>query len=575
MLDKKHIEALQDLVGKENVFSDKAHMIAYSYDATRTRFEPDAVVFPRDEEDVSRILVYCNHHNIVITPRGAGSGFTGGALPTNGGITLAMEKHMNKILEIDMENMVAVVQPGVINMDLQRAVEEVGLFYPPDPASEEYSTLGGNVSENAGGMRAAKYGITKDYVMALRAVRPNGDIIRAGKRTIKDVAGYNIAGILIASEGTLAVITEITLKLIPKPQFTKAYMGIFPSVDDAMNAVFKSLAAGANPVAMEFMDSLVVQALKEKLGIELPEDAGALLIGDVDGNVTQEVDLQLDILEKTFKENGAQQFVVAHDTKEREKLWYARRNASPSITIFGSKKLNEDISVPRSMLPDALKKIYEIGDRYGFKVPCFGHAGDGNIHVNVMVDGSNAKELEEGHKAIEEIFQLVVDMGGTLSGEHGIGTSKAPFMNIAFNNVELELFKDIKKAFDPNNILKPWENGSTCTSVNMRKIFKNYYVFLRDFFKDLLDDRLGFYASSLSWNTIFSIIPLLVILLYVFTTLPLFQEMYDNVQELIFANLMPTQSKVIMDNINTFIQNSDKLRLRRCFLCHFCSHYVL
>jgi len=290
VLDPKHINALKDLVGEKNVFSDKAHMIAYSYDATRTRFEPDAVVFPRDEEDVSRILVYCNHHGIVITPRGAGSGFTGGALPTNGGITLAMEKHMNKILEIDMENMVAVVQPGVINMDLQKAAEEVGLFYPPDPASEEYSTLGGNVSENAGGMRAAKYGITKDYVMALRAVRPNGDIIRAGKRTIKDVAGYNVAGILIASEGTLAVLTEMTLKLIPKPKFTKAYMGIFPSVDDAMNAVFKSLAAGANPVAMEFMDDLVVQALKEKLGIDLPEDAGALLIGDVDGNVSEEVE---------------------------------------------------------------------------------------------------------------------------------------------------------------------------------------------------------------------------------------------------------------------------------------------
>jgi len=459
VLEPKHIESLKDLVGEENVFSDKAHMIAYSYDATRTRFEPDAVVFPRDEEDVSRILVYCNHHGIVITPRGAGSGFTGGALPTNGGITLAMEKHMNKILEIDMENMVAVVQPGVINMDLQKAAEEVGLFYPPDPASEEYSTLGGNVSENAGGMRAAKYGITKDYVMALRAVRPNGDIIRAGKRTIKDVAGYNVAGILIASEGTLAVLTEMTLKLIPKPKFTKAYMGIFPSVDDAMNAVFKSLAAGANPVAMEFMDDLVVQALKEKLGIELPEDAGALLIGDVDGNVTQEVDLQLEILERSFKENGAQDFVVAHDTKEREKLWYARRNASPSITIFGSKKLNEDISVPRSMLPEALKRIYEIGNKYGFKVPCFGHAGDGNIHVNVMVDGSDEKQLEEGHKAIEEIFELVVEMGGTLSGEHGIGTSKAPFMHIAFNDAELELFKDIKKAFDPNNILNPGKMG--------------------------------------------------------------------------------------------------------------------
>jgi len=459
VLDPKHIKSLKDLVGDENVFSDKAHMIAYSYDATRTRFEPDAVVFPRDEEDVSRILVYCNHHGIVITPRGAGSGFTGGALPTSGGIILAMEKHMNKILEIDMENMVAVVQPGVINMDLQKAAEEVGLFYPPDPASEEYSTLGGNVSENAGGMRAAKYGITKDYVMALRAVRPNGDIIRAGKRTIKDVAGYNVAGILIASEGTLAVLTELTLKLIPKPNFTKAYMGIFPSVDDAMNAVFKSLAAGANPVAMEFMDDLVVQALKEKLGIELPEDAGALLIGDVDGNVSEEVEFQLEILERSFKENGAQDFVIAHTAKERDKLWYARRNASPSITIFGSKKLNEDISVPRSMLPEALKRIYEIGDRYGFKVPCFGHAGDGNIHVNVMVDGSNEKQLEEGHKAIKEIFELVVEMGGTLSGEHGIGTSKAPFMDIAFNDAELTLFRDIKKAFDPNNILNPGKMG--------------------------------------------------------------------------------------------------------------------
>ena len=459
MLDEKHIKTLKELVGDDNVFSDKAHMIAYSYDATRTRFEPDAVVFPRSEEDISRILVYCNQHKIVITPRGAGSGFTGGALPTNGGITLAMEKHMNKILEIDMENMVAVVQPGVINMDLQRAVEEVGLFYPPDPASEEYSTLGGNVSENAGGMRAAKYGITKDYVMALRAVRANGDIIRAGKRTIKDVAGYNIAGILIASEGTLGVITEITLKLIPKPKFTKAYMGIFPSVDDAMNAVFKSLANGANPVAIEFMDALVVQALKEKLGVELPKDAGALLIGDVDGNVIEEVEFQLKTLEESFKENGSQEFVVAHDSVQRDKLWYARKNASPSITIFGSKKLNEDISVPRSMLPKALKNIYEIGDKYGFKVPCFGHSGDGNIHVNVMLDGSDEKQLEDGHKAIEEIFEMVVEMGGTLSGEHGIGTSKAPFMSIAFNDLEMQLFKDLKNAFDPNNILNPGKMG--------------------------------------------------------------------------------------------------------------------
>jgi len=459
VIDPRHLSALSELVGSENIFSDKAHLRAYSYDATRTYYEPDAVVFPRNEEDISRILTFCNHHGLPIVPRGAGSGFTGGALPASGGIVLGFEKHMNKILEIDRENMLAIVQPGVINKDLQRHVEAMGLFYPPDPASEEYSTLGGNVSENAGGMRAAKYGLTKDYVMALRAVLPNGDIIRAGKRTIKDVAGYNIAGILIASEGTLAVITEITLKLIPKPRYAKSYMGIFPDVEAAMNAVFKSLAEGANPVAMEFLDALVVRAVKEKLGIELPEEAGALLIGDVDGNVPEEIAFQLEVLERSFRENGAQEFRVAENDEERERIWKGRRGASPSITMYGSKKLNEDISVPRSLLPEALKRIYAIGEKYGLVVPCFGHAGDGNIHVNVMVDGSDPEELEKGHKAIREIFELVVEMGGTLSGEHGIGLSKAEFMTLAFTPQEMELFRKIKHAFDPKNILNPGKMG--------------------------------------------------------------------------------------------------------------------
>ncbi len=458
-LKSEDLEFFENLVGKENIYTDKAHKRAYSYDATRTFYEPDAVLFPRGEDDISKILKYCNENGIIIVPRGAGSGFTGGALPVNGGIVLALEKHMNKIIEIDKENMLAIVQPGVINMQLQKAAEEVGLFYPPDPASEEYSTLGGNVSENAGGMRAAKYGITKDFVMALRAVLPNGDVIRAGKKTIKDVAGYNIAGILIASEGTLGVITQITLKLLPKPRFAKSYMGIFPDVNSAMNAVFKSLASGANPVAMEFLDSLVVKAVKDKLGIALPENAGALLIGDVDGNVEDEVEFQLKTLQESFKENGALEFNVATNSSQREQIWKARRGASPSITIYGSKKLNEDISVPRSMLPTALEKIYEIGSKYNLVVPCFGHAGDGNIHVNVMADGSNKEELENGHRAIEEIFKLVVDMGGTLSGEHGIGLSKAEFMDIAFSEAELNLFKKIKEAFDPNNILNPGKMG--------------------------------------------------------------------------------------------------------------------
>jgi len=458
-MDTKHIKALGSIAGSDNIYSDAAHLRAYSYDATRTYYKPEAVVFPRNEDDVSRILSYCDTHQIAVTARGAGSGFTGGALPKNGGIVLAMEKHMNKIINVDMENMLATVQPGVINKDLQRHVEALGLFYPPDPASEEYSTIGGNVSENAGGMRAAKYGLTKDFVMSLRAVRANGDIIRAGKHTIKDVAGYNIAGILIASEGTLAVITEITLKLLPKPKYAKSYMGIFPDVEHAMQAVFKSLADGANPVAMEFLDSLVVHAVKEKIGISLPEEAGALLIGDVDGNVPEEVAFQLEILERSFRENGAQEFHIAEDPAERDRLWVARRNASPSVTLYGTKKLNEDISVPRSRLPEALTKIYAIADKYKVKAPCFGHAGDGNIHVNVMLDGSDPVQMDNGHKAIREIFELVVELGGTLSGEHGIGLSKAEFMDIAFTPEELRLFRQIKQTFDPNNILNPGKMG--------------------------------------------------------------------------------------------------------------------
>lgn len=458
-MEIKHINYFKKCVGEDNVYDDKAHLIAYCYDATRTRYQPDAVIFPRNEEDVSAILKYCNENRIIITPRGAGSGFTGGSLPANGGVILAFEKHMNKILEIDMENMVAVVQPGVINMDLQRAVEARGLFYPPDPASQEYSTLGGNVSENAGGMRAAKYGITKDYVMALRAVIPNGEIIRAGKRTIKDVAGYNISGILIASEGTLGVITEITLKLIAKPKMSQTAMGVFPTVDDAMNAVYKSMAAGVTPVAMEFLDNYSIRAVEQKYSKGLPIEAGAILITDVDGNSQEDLTTQLDIIEKAFAENGCSEFKRAQNKDESNALWFARRNVSQCITVYGSKKLNEDITVPRSKLPDLLAEIGKIAEKYKVTVPCFGHTGDGNVHTNVMVDGSDEKQLEIGHHAIEEIFKATVALGGTLSGEHGIGLSKAPFMHLAFSDAEMELFRSIKKAFDPNNILNPSKMG--------------------------------------------------------------------------------------------------------------------
>nr|WP_321427495.1 glycolate oxidase subunit GlcD [uncultured Campylobacter sp.] len=458
-MDKKHEKFFIKLLGEDNAYFDEAHKIAYCYDATRKRYAPDGVVFPRDESDISEILKYCNEHKITIIPRGAGSGFTGGALASSGGIIMALEKHMNKILEIDLENMVAVVQPGVINKDLQKAVEKLGLFYPPDPASETYSTLGGNVSENSGGMRAAKYGITKDYVMALRAVLPNGDVIRAGKRTIKDVAGFNIAGILIASEGALAVITEITLKLISKPKFSKTAMGVFPSVESAMNAVFKTMAAGVTPVAMEFLDNLSIKAVEERFHRGLPTSAGAILVSEMDGNDESVINADLERLKEHFIANGASEFRVAKDASESSDIWFARRNCSQAINCYGSLKINEDITVPRSKLPALLEKIAEISAKYNVTTPCFGHTGDGNVHTNVMVDKNDPEAVKRGHEAITEIFKATVELGGTLSGEHGIGISKAPFMSLAFSEAEMNLFRAIKKAFDPNNILNPNKMG--------------------------------------------------------------------------------------------------------------------
>lgn len=458
-MEKRHRDFFCTCVGEENVFDDTAHRLAYAYDATRARYQPDMVIFPRHEADVSAILRYCNEHRIIITPRGAGSGFSGGALPAHGGIVLCFEKYMNRILDIDMDNMIAIVQPGVINMDLQRAVEAKGLFYPPDPASQEYSTLGGNVSENAGGMRAAKYGITKDYVMALRAVLPNGEIIRAGKHTIKDVAGYNVAGLLVGSEGTLAVITEITLKLITKPPLLRTAMGIFPDIKGAMNAVYKTMLQGVTPVAMEFLDRLSIYAVEHKYHKGLPLDAGAILITEVDGKSDEELDAQLSIIEQSFLNNGCVDFKCATTHEESQNLWFARRHASQATAMYGSKKLNEDITVPRSKLPELLEAIETIAHTYNVKIPCFGHSGDGNVHTNIMVNGENPEELKRGHEAVEALFKATVALGGTLSGEHGIGLSKAPFMHLAFSESEMALFRTLKSAFDPHNILNPFKMG--------------------------------------------------------------------------------------------------------------------
>jgi glycolate oxidase len=295
--------------------------------------------------------------------------------------------------------------------------------------------------------------------MALRAVTPSGEIIKSGKRTIKDVAGFNTTGILVGSEGMLAVITEVTLKLLSKPKLSQSAMGVFGSVQSAMNAVYKTMASGVTPVAMEFLDNLTIKAVENKFKKGLPTEAGAILITEVDGDLDIVIKEQLDVIKRVFSENKCSDFKVAANEEEAKELWFARKNASQSITVYGSKKLNEDITVPRSMLPKLLEEIDIVANKYDIKIPCFGHTGDGNVHTNVMVDGSNPKQVEIGHRAIEEIFKITVKLGGTLSGEHGIGISKAPFMNLSFDKAEMELFRSIKKAFDPNSILNPGKMG--------------------------------------------------------------------------------------------------------------------
>ncbi|MCE3039633.1 FAD-linked oxidase C-terminal domain-containing protein [Helicobacter anatolicus] len=458
MLAREHFLFFQNIVGELECRQEEAYLRAYAYDATREIYQPDCVLYPQNEDQISQILIYCNTHHIPVVPRGAGSGMSGGALSIEGGVVLAMEKYFNQILEIDKKNLIARVQPAVINKDFQKVVEKEGLFYPPDPASQDFSTLGGNVSENAGGMRAVKYGITKDYVMALRMVLPNGKIIRAGKKTIKDVAGYNLAGIISASEGTLGVITEITLKLLVKPKYQQVLMGVFQEMQKAMQAVYEIMTSGVVPVALEFLDSLTLRALEKRFPTSFSSDAQVMLLIQIDGEIVEYLQYQKNKIQEIFIKNQCQDFKVSQSKEEADFIWSFRRNASQSLSIYG-KKLNEDVTVPRSNLPKLLEGIETIGRKYGFKIPCFGHAGDGNVHVNIMVENPDEEHLKKGYEAVKELFILVVELEGTLSGEHGIGISKAPFMSLAFSEDEMELFRAIKKAFDPNNILNPHKMG--------------------------------------------------------------------------------------------------------------------
>lgn len=453
MIEPRVITILKSIVGEENVAAEPQDLLCYSYDATQMQFPPDVVVYPANAEEVSFILKMANSERIPVFPRGAGSGFSGGSLPKGGGILLVTTR-MNRILRIDTDNLIAEVEPGVVTEQFQEAVEKRGLFYPPDPASLKFSTLGGNVAECAGGPRAVKYGVTKDFVMGLEVVLPTGDIIRTGGETYKGVVGYDLTKLMCGSEGTLGVITKIIFKLLPLPEAKKTMLAVFDSIDGAAKAVSTIISGKIIPTTLEFMDHATLQCVDRRFNLGMPAEARAVLIIEVDGD-RDLIEKQAGQIHELIKPLGLVQFRVAKDNAESEQLWKVRRLVSPSLRDVNPTKYNEDIVVPRSRVPDVIRRIEKIQQKHDIPIVNFGHAGDGNIHVNVMIDEEVEGEQEKAHEAIKEIFQAALDLGGTMSGEHGIGLSKAPYIPLELSKVQIAAMKAIKHALDPNNILNP------------------------------------------------------------------------------------------------------------------------
>ncbi|MGD9825874.1 FAD-binding oxidoreductase [Desulfobacter sp.] len=453
MISEKVIQEIKKICGPEFVSCDKTDRILYSYDATRKQFLPDAVVHPADAQTVSRIMTLAHHHRIPVYPRGSGTGFTGGALPVCGGMVMRMSR-MNRILDIDQENLVAVVEPGVVTGDFQKAVEALGLFYPPDPASLKVSSLGGNVAECAGGPRCVKYGVTKDYVIGLEVVTPTGDRIETGGTTMKGVVGYDLTKLFCGSEGTLAVITKIILKLLPKPQAKKTMLVVFDAIDGAAKAVSAIIREKIIPATLEFMDRRTLDCVRQTAGLSMPEAARAALIIEVDGD-REFLDKQTQRILAVIESLGVLENRIANTFEESEEIWKIRRAVSPSLRKLGPDKYNEDICVPRARLPEMIRRIEKIADLYNLPIVNFGHAGDGNIHVNIIADKSDAKQKIKAEHAIEALFRATLELGGTMSGEHGVGIMKAPYLSLELSAESIRYMKMLKKALDPHNILNP------------------------------------------------------------------------------------------------------------------------
>jgi len=452
----KNIRLFADIVGDKNVLTAKFDLEPYSHDETEDlTFYPEIALKPSSTSEISEIMKICHENSIPVTVRGGGTGLSGGALPVYGGVTLSTER-LNEIIEIDKENLMVTVQPGVITDNLHKAVEAEGLFYPVDPASKESCTLGGNIAECAGGPRALKYGVTKDYVYGLTCVLPDGRVFKTGGKLLKNVTGYNLIQLIVGSEGTLCVVTEIILKLLPLPRFKRTLLAPFESLDSAATALTQIFLNKIIPSAAEFIERAAIKAAEEKLEKKFPHsDSDALLLFEIDGDREDVLDEQAEKIGEICVEYGAVDVFVADSPEKQAEMWQMRRNIGEAVKSIGIYK-EEDTVVPRAQLPALVAKIGAISKKHGILTISYGHAGDGNIHVNIIKKNISDDDwnMKLPH-VIEELFREVVVLGGSISGEHGIGWVQKDYLPIALSDVELELMRNIKKVFDPKGILNP------------------------------------------------------------------------------------------------------------------------
>jgi glycolate oxidase len=452
-MDEKVKRALTDIVGEKNYTDSLIDIVSYSYDGSEHRHRPSCGVWVESPQQISEVLKLANRERIPVIPRGAGTGLSGMAVPIKGGIVLDLS-HMNKIVKISIEDRLTIVQAGVVYADLEKALGPYGFFFPPDPASEKVCTLGGNVATNAGGVRGAKYGTTRDYVLGLQVVLPDGRIMRTGSNTMKSVSGYELTRLFVGSEGTLGVLTEIILKINPKPTARSTALATFDNLEDAGNAVSEIMHSGIIPSALEILGRHTLRAINQNTDLNLPE-VDAMLLAETDGYTKEETDYQMAIIIDNFKKNNPKEVMRASSDQEAEELWEARKSAYGVLSRIKTHFVLEDITVPMARIAEMLKGVEGIAERHHIQIATFGHAGDGNLHPQILYDGYDPEQVERKEAASAELFQLAIDLGGTLTGEHGIGLSKAPYMTLEHDQVAMEVMRSIKKLFDPNNILNP------------------------------------------------------------------------------------------------------------------------